>query len=298
MLNFSALTLDDRARIDPFLQRDGMISTERTFSSLYIWGEHYQICTCQFEDILFMKSCPSEYSLAYYMPLGGDPARAMALLQADAAERGRPYEIIAVSESGKAALETVCPGQFTITEMRKDFEYIYHAEDMIGLKGKKYHGKRNFVNRFKAAYNGRWAYAPVEPSRDDAAIMAFMGQWCEEQPDMQNQDYRFEYSAIRRALEHYETLNMRGGVLRLDDKIIAFTLATPQNATVMDILIEKADYDIEGAYQMINNQFAMRECGGYAYINREEDMGIEGLRTAKMSYHPASLTAKYRAVPR
>ena len=296
MLSFSAITLEDRETLEPLMQQDGVIASIRTFASLFIWGEHYQTCFCMENGTLFFKDCNSLDRLTYHMPLGGDLEAALSLIEQDAAMQGLPYEITWVTEEGRAAMEQAAPGRFRFEELRADFEYIYNAEDMIGLRGKKYHGKRNFINRFLMAYGGRWDYAPVDPVADYDDILAFVCKWCEEQ-EGDTEDYRYEYSAIVRALKHYEELGIRGGVLRLDDKLIAFTLAVPQNETAMDILIEKAEYDIDGAYPMINQQFATLECQGFRYINREEDMGIEGLRQAKMSYHPAFLTAKYRAVP-
>lgn len=296
MLEFEPLQLEDMDKVNPYLQTDGLISSGRTFASLYIWGEHYQTCFTLRDDILFLRSCFQQDTLSYYMPLGKDLKKAIEVIRQDAGLRSMSYDISLVTEAGKEQMEQDFPGQYRYEEMRSQFEYIYNAEDLIGLKGKRYHGKRNFINRFQSRYGGMWEYQEVEVQRDYDEILAFVRQWCENQ-EGDPEDYRYEYSAIIRALNNYQTLNMRGGIIRLEGRMIAFTLASPQNSQAIDIHIEKADASIEGAYQMINNQFAMRECGKYQYINREEDLGIEGLRQAKLSYHPAFLTAKYKAVP-
>ncbi len=297
MLSFSALEMSDREEIDRFLQSDGVISSIRTFSSLYIWGEHYQTCISVDGDVLYMRSCTCDKKITYYMPLGGDIAQTAGVLRRDAGEQNKIFEIAFMTKDGADRLNEAFPGEFEIEEQRSEFEYVYKSEDMISLSGKKYHGKRNFINRFRMEYDGRWEYSPVDPKADYDEILEFVRQWCNGRDDAGSDDYRYEYSAINRALKYYDELDVRGGKITLDGKLIAFSLATPQNERVIDILIEKADNQIEGAYQMINNQFAMSECAAYQYINREEDMGIEGLRHAKLSYHPAFLTDVYKAVP-
>lgn len=297
MLEFRALEIEDKALLNDAMQRDGVISSIRTFSNLYIWGEHFRICSCIKDGIVFFKACYREDFFVYYLPLGDDMAHALKLIEEDAKSQGKDYELWMLPESGKQSIELACPGKFDFIESPDQDEYIYNAEDLINLRGKKYHGKRNFINRFCTEYSGRWEYSPVDPVKDYDDIIAYVRRWCDSQ-DADPEDYRYEYSAIIRALKYYSQLDIRGGIIRLDGKIIAFTLATPQNDEVMDVLIEKAEWDIDGAYQMINNQFAKRECVGYKYLNREEDMGIEGLRQAKMSYHPAFLSTKFKAVPR
>lgn len=298
MLDFAPLQITDREQMQPYLQRDGAIMSDRCFSSLYIWGEHYGIKQCIRDNTLFVQAHIQEDICTYYMPLGADLARAMALLEQDAAERGLPYEVMLITAAAKEEIEALFPGKYEFEEQRAEYDYIYHAEELISLQGKKLRNKRNHVNRFLTENNGRWEYSEVDPVADYDEIMAFLQEWCMRREGEIGEDYCYEYSAIRRALTNYEQLNMQGGIIRINGKVVAFTLATPQNEQVMDILIEKADADIEGAYQIINNMFASKNCVGYRYINREEDMGIEGLRKAKLSYHPCFLTEKYRAVPK
>ena len=298
MLDFKQLEVKDRESVDPYLQSDGAIMSDRCFATLYIWAEHYGVETCELDGTLYTKAELGEGFTTYYMPLGGSLAHAAQVLEEDAAARGRPYEIVLLTEAGKAELEAAFPDKYEFEEQRSEFDYVYNAEDLINLTGKKYHGKRNFINRFKAEYAGRWEYSDVEPERDREEILEFLHEWCMQRDDENCEDYRYEYSAIRRALDNYHELGFLGGAIRLDGHMIAFTLACPQNGEVKEILIEKADAEIDGAYQMINKEFASRNAVGYRYINREEDMGIPGLRQAKLSYEPCGLTEKYRAVPR
>ncbi len=293
-LTFKELSLEDRALIDPYLQQDGEIMSDRCFASLYIWGEHYRLKYVIAEDSLIFRTQSEDGRYGYYMPLGNMKA-GIAAINEDAQH---PYSIYLVTKDGKDEMEKVFPEQFAFEEQREDFDYLYNAQSLISLSGKKLHSKRNFINRFLSEYEGQWQYTSVDPVGDYEEIMMFLREWCMGRDDEEDdcEDYRFEYSAIRRALKNYNALGIKGGIIRLNGKIIAFTLAAPQNERAMDILIEKADGEIVGAYPMINNLFAKENCQGFELINREEDMGIEGLRKAKLSYNPVALTEKYKAV--
>ncbi len=294
MLDFTDLCLEEREKLDPYLLADGSIQSDRCFSSLYIWSEHYKLKKCIKDGFLFLRAENGD-ELLYYMPLGeGDILSAVKQIKADAAANKRPYSIVLITETRKAEFDRL--DGYTVTEDRAEFDYIYDSAKMIDLSGKKLHGKRNFINRFLSEYQGRWVYEDVSSQRNREDILSFMREWCESRGD--SDDYTYEYSAIIRALDNWKTLKMRGGLIRIDGKVIAFTMATNQGDNVMDILIEKADGNITGAYQMINNAFASLHCREVKYINREEDLGIEGLRISKLSYQPAFLTKKYVAIPK
>ena len=294
MLDFTDLRIEDREKLQPYLLADGSIQSDRCFSSLYIWSEHYKLKKCIKDGFLFLRAENGD-ELLYYMPLGeGSILPAVKQIEADAKFNQRPYSIVLITEDRKLEFDEL--EGYTVTEDRAEFDYIYDSSKMIDLPGKKLHSKRNFINRFLSEYQGKWVYEDVCPQRHREDILAFMREWCENRED--NDDYTYEYSAIIRALDNWKVLKMRGGLIKIDGKVIAFTMATNQGDNVMDILIEKADGNIIGAYQMINNAFASLHCREVKYINREEDLGIEGLRISKLSYKPAFLTKKYAAIPK
>ena len=294
MLDFTDLRIEDREKLQPYLLADGSIQSDRCFSSLYIWSEHYKLKKCIKDGFLFLRAENGD-ELLYYMPLGeGSILPAVKQIEADAKFNQRPYSIVLITEDRKLEFDEL--EGYTVTEDRAEFDYIYDSSKMIDLPGKKLHSKRNFINRFLNEYQGKWVYEDVCPQRHREDILAFMREWCENRED--NDDYTYEYSAIIRALDNWKVLKMRGGLIKIDGKVIAFTMATNQGDNVMDILIEKADGNIIGAYQMINNAFASLHCREVKYINREEDLGIEGLRISKLSYKPAFLTKKYAAIPK
>ena len=302
MLDFKKLEFSDQEKMTPYLTADGAIMSDRTFASLYIWREQYDVQICCKDEFLYFLSKNHKDLRTYYMPLSvgqGDLARAMAEIEADSAAAGMPYQVVLVTPEGKDALEALCPGKYDFLEDRDNYDYIYRAEDLRTLKGKKFHAKRNYINRFCTMYNGRWRYVPIDPAAHRDMLHAYTIQWgAARQGDGNQDDYESELRAIDAALENYDALHMRGGILLVDEKIAAYTLAAVDMPGVIDVLFEKADTDIEGAYPMINNQFAIHAFDDIELVNREEDLGIPGLRTAKLSYNPIRLTEKYILQPR
>lgn len=297
MLKFKEIEVQNKDEMDKYLQSDGVLANIRTFATLFIWAKHYKTVFAIHEDTLFIRSDPNADLLSYVMPLGSmDLKTALLLIDEDAKQQNRKYKISFVTKEMYAKITEIAPDRYAAVESRDEFDYIYNSEDLIGLKGKNYHGKRNFINRFKTLYNGRWEYFKIGDDETKKLALDFSWEWCKLQQENES-SFEAEVCAVKRALENFEALDMRGGLIKVDGKVCAFTLATPQNERIIDIHIEKGHPDIEGAYQMINNQFAMRECSKFEYINREEDMGLEGLRRAKMSYHPAFLSEHLALLP-
>ena len=226
------------------------------------------------------------------MPLGaGDKlAEAVELIRQDAEEQGVEFAMISINDQMKDELEAAMPGKLRFEESRDQADYMYEVEALRELRGKKLHGKRNFVNRFQTSYEGEYEIVTLTAAHRDE-VLAFEEKWMAARDE--DEDYRREAVAIRRAFDDFDDLGMTGVALRLQGEMIAFALGSRINGDTILEDFEKA-LDIPGAYQMINNAF-MKICGeGYTYVNREEDMGIEGLRKAKLSYVPAYLNMRYR----
>lgn len=299
MLTFSEIELSDKQEMERYLSVEQARFNERMFTGLYIWSGHYGTKKCIHDGFLYLMGSPSYGTLTYYAPTGaGDIAEAMRVIDEDARARGQDYKVFILSEAQKERIKQAMPDRYDFVFDRDNADYIYLARDLIELEGKRYHPKRNHVRKFDALYDGRWEYRDIDPKRDMDELLAFQQQWCIKKGDPNAEDYRFEHCAIRRALVNYDALAMRGGMIRVDGKLAAFTLASPLTHDTIDIIIEKADADYEGAYAKINQEFAARRCTDFEYICREEDMGIEGLRRAKESYRPAFLADKYIAVPK
>ena len=175
---------------------------------------------------------------------------------------------------------------FEIEHVRDFSDYIYSSENLINLSGKKFHKKKNLINKFMREYENRFEYRDIT-SNDRNVILEFNKLWCENNASKDEEDMAAETRAIELAMDNFDALCLKGGMILVDNKIIAYTLGSEINKETFGIQIEKALSEYSGSYQMINNLFAKNNLHGYKYINREEDLGIEGLRRAKMSYNPA-----------
>lgn len=299
MLAFRKIAIEDKAEVN---RHTAMISTylcEHCFVDLYIWKDHYNTEVCFQDDFLFVRctSFPDNIPL-YLAPIGqGDLHAAVALLQQDAAERGVPFLMTAISEEMLPIYQEMFDAEFDFVTSENSADYIYFSEKLQTLSGKKLQSKRNLVNRFLSEYEGRWHYVPISPENAKDAY-AFHLEWCKKHGCKKNLSFMGETCAIKLALDHFTELDLHGGMLLLDDQVIAFTLGCRARKDLFVVQIEKADSDISGAYQMINQQFVRANCKEVQYINREEDLGIEGLRKAKRSYYPALYGQKFTAVPK
>lgn len=300
MLPFREITLEDKPMVEHCGSHYNYHLCERCFVDLFMWRSHYNTQICFKDGFMLVKMSPLDGGHDCYLaPVGqGDLVGALDALEQDAAERGLPFVIVSVAEPMIERIEAVRPGKFTFSHDSEDGDdYIYLAEKLRTLSGKKLQSKRNLVNRFKAAYEGRWSYEDM--TRDNIKdAFAFHIHWCNLNGCARERDFEGETCAIVQALHNFDYLNLRGGLLRLDGEVIAFTFGCKATPDMFVVQIEKADHTIQGAYQMINQQFVQRNCNDVEYVNREEDLGLEGLRKAKKSYYPAMRGVKYVATPK
>lgn len=298
MLQFRPITLEDKPQADRCLARINDRICEHCFADLFIWKDHYDTQICFYKDFLLVKMATfPEKKEMYLAPIGtGDWKEALDVLEQDAQERGIPFVMCCVTERMKDIIEQTCPERYAFEENRDSADYIYSAEKLMTLSGKKLQSKRNFVNRFKKNYEGRWSYEPITDENKEEAYQ-FHLHWSQQDGNCPNGTmYSGETCAIVLALNNREALGFRGGILRLDGNVIAFTMGCPVSEDTYVVQLEKAEASIAGAYPMINQQFAQHTFEGYTYVNREDDLGMEGLRKAKLSYHPVMMGTKYVAV--
>ena len=291
MIDFQPLTLEDRARFEKYLLDGTERGCEFSFANLYLWGRQR---AAEVDGHLVLFSQFSRRSV-YPYPVGtGDKTAVLEALMADARERGIPCRITGLNQENMALIEETFPGQFRFHCDRDSYDYVYDIHDLADLKGRKYQKKRNHFNRFRDAY----PYYTTEPltDRNLEEVQALTDRWYAKklQEDPQG-DYHMERAALSKALKHYVALGMEGLVLRDRADVLAFTLGSPLSPDTFDIHFEKALPDSEGAYPVINCEFAryLREkYPNVRFLNREDDLGIEGLRKAKLSYYPHHLVEK------
>ncbi len=297
MLEFKKIEITDKEKCEKYLKMRNFHFCEYSFVDLFIWSEHYHTEIAFSDEFLFirMKSFP-EGVVMYAAPIGvGNIKTAITSIRMDAEKNGVAFIMVSLSEQLVTEIEEISPETFHFKELRDSADYVYLAEKMISLAGKKLHSKRNFINRFKTNYEGRWVFEDITQQNIEQ-VLEYHEEWCHANGCADDDSFLGETCAIRRALSHFDELRLKGGLLKIDGKVIAYTFGAQSTDDMFVIQIEKADGSIAGAYQMINNEFAKKYCNEVLYINREEDLGLEGLRKAKLSYYPEMINMKYMAV--
>ena len=293
MLDFKNIMISDKVWIDELLKHSDFRGAEYCFTNLFIWDEVYHSKITRYKDFLLFTSGSGDTARYLFPPGKGDVKEAIELLEADAIERNVKFVLIGLSAQTKIQLETMCPGKYDFTVERNSFDYIYEREKLVSLAGKKLQSKRNHLARFRELPG--WEYEDITEQNLQECIN-YSNDWCKLNGCGENLSLMLECCAVNKALAHYSELKLRGGLLRLDGKVVAYTVGEPLNSDTVIVHIEKADSEIRGSYPMINREFAERLSEGYVYINREDDAGDEGLRKAKNSYYPVFMQEKYSAI--
>ena len=225
--------------------------------------------------------------------------KALEIIIEDARGQNRDVSFCLITQEQKLqldmCLEKYFPGHcISWKTNRDDCDYLYLRENLAGLQGSRYQKKRNHISRFNRIYGNNWKFKQY-PQNDIAAdILTVAKKWYEEKDGEQNEALRLELESVKEALENTELLGLQGGVLYINDEPAAMTLAAPISPDVLDVIYEKAvvAHEKNGVYAVINQQFAKKGPQSL-YYNREEDMGVEGLRKAKLSYKPDLILEKF-----
>ena len=225
----------------------------------------------------------------FHFPVGeGDKKQVLEKLDDYMMEKYGSYSIRKLHKNQAEELDRLMPGKFVFEENREFFDYIYSVDELINLNGKKYHSKKNHFNTFVKKYN--YQYCKVDNTNIDKVRERTLN-WIKERnsdPEME------EYIAMEKMFDAFFDLGLKGGYITVDDEIVALSAGENNFGTAI-IHLEKADPEFSGAYAAINKLFLENEFSELSYVNREEDLGIEGLRKAKLSYKPESLFEKITA---
>ncbi|MDO4563295.1 MAG: phosphatidylglycerol lysyltransferase domain-containing protein [Clostridia bacterium] len=292
MINFSKLDISRKKAFDSYHAARDKSNSEESFATTFIWNDYYKMETAVDKGFYFTRYNIDPVLPEYGVPAGeGDFREAMGELFALAHERGQKLILRFVTAKDREKIEALFPGRFEFKPRRDLWDYVYKTEDLIRLSGKKYHSKKNHWNTFLASYDFCYERPNLQTVLSECAPLMY--KWVREKKQNINE---FELCAMERYFENYEALNQLGAVIRIGGKIVAMSFGEKLSDDMALVQIEKADEEIKGAYAAINKLFCENEWSGCAYINREEDMGIEGLKRAKESYRPILLVEKYAAV--
>ena len=289
MDDFKSLELKDKKIFDRFFIEDPPEISELTFTNLFIWKHRYHPQWVQWKNCLLIMLQPENSRPFGLQPVGqGDKRKALDVLCGELKKVSHEAEIHRVGETFIKSFP-VNDTYLSIPD-RDNSDYIYNAVDLITLSGRKYHRKKNHLNRFKKNY--RFEYRPLDMELVEC-FLDMQEHWCQLRECVENPELLTEDYAIHKALTNFDELGYKGGAIQIDSKIEAFSLGEPLNPNTAVIHIEKANPDIPDLYSVINQLFCSNEWSYMKYINREQDLGIEGLRKAKQSYYPTYMVNKY-----
>lgn len=294
MIPFHRLNPARKAEYDVYLRNCGLRGCEYSFANLNMWGRQRGA----FMDGYLVLFSQFDRRSVYPFPVGqGEIRPVLDAIICDARERGIPCCFSAMTAQDRETLERLYPGKFRFHSDRGTFDYIYDIHDLADLRGRKYQRKRNHLHRFRDAHPD--CQAKPLTAENLQAVRRMVDEWFAQRLQADPlEDFHLERVALERAFSDPEALGLEGIVLEENGEVIAMTLGSPLSEHTFDIHFEKARLDVDGAYTAINFEFARylrQKYPAVRWLNREDDMGLEGLRKAKLSYCPAILLEKYWA---
>ena len=295
MIEFHPVRLEDRSVIERYTMSSGICNCDLAFANMYCWQEVYHSAWAEIGGFLVIRfRIDGGDRIGYMQPVGeGDFGPIIPLLREDAHAHGQRLRIIGLTDEGREMIRRMHVGQFAFESDRALEDYVYNAEDLRTLPGRRYQPKRNHINRFTAEYPD-YHYEELTRDRFDEC-MALEREW-RKAHEGHTSELCAEQRAMQRGFEHFEELGLLGGCIYVGGRLVAFTFGSAVNDHTFDTHMEKADTEYDGAFTIINKLFAEHLPERFTLINREEDLGLEGLRRAKLSYHPAFLQHKFQAI--
>lgn len=283
--------LKNKHLLDKYLAYNKYPGCELSAANNILWSSYYDTGFTIIEDMLVFCKLHEGKPVMMSFPVGnGDLKKVFEVIKAYFDENNLPFKMYLVQDEMFELIENWYPGEYEIKYSRGEADYLYLRETLENLAGKKLHGKRNHINRFLENYPD-YEYEVINEDNYFECIQLSEDWEKQNNPDNE-EDKNYEIEALTYALKNRDALGLKGALIRVGGKVVAFTLGEPLTKDTFVIHFEKAYSDIQGAYPMINREFVRRELGEYTYVNREEDMDIPGLRHAKTSYQPIRLVEK------
>lgn len=302
------ITVEDRPFLEEYLNGYDYKTSGLSFSALYMWRDINRFSWMQSGDYLLLAGIshleledgiiepflfPPLTKTGEYDPEG--TRKALEDAKRIFEEKGHPFSIRLLPFHMMDIIEAACPGEMKFIEDRPNYDYVYRRQDLVELKGRDYHAKKNHLNYFHKNY--QYEYVPLTSAMAEDA-MRFIDEFNQrkEVPEHEMQMLKMEEQAMEDVFRNLEKVGYTAGAILIDGKIEALTIGGTLNKNTITVHVEKANVNFRGLYQAINNEFCINVPPHVKYINREEDMGIPNLRKAKLSYKPVKLVEKYIAV--
>lgn len=290
MLEFKDLQLEDKEIIEKYIKPYNFKTCEYSFTNLYIWKDSLNISYAIYKDALIIKRKDFHGNYHFMQPIGYKKEDLLHIIDVLKEEKDTSFNyLFRCLEEDFALILKDLNLDFILYEDRDNFDYIYNTKDLISLSGKKLHGKKNHYNKFIKNYE--YTIDEINEENIPKCIDAAKS-WCKSKGC---KGYlRDELCGIIHILKSHKDIDFQGMVVYVDGFISAFTIGERINKESAIIHIEKANHEIDGLYTFINKTFVEKNYEDTLYINREQDLGIEGLRIAKLSYRPIKLEKKYK----
>lgn len=294
MLQLREVNIDDKHIFNKYISKHNPKISELSFTNIFMWRNSYKFRFGEIGEMLCLIAVPENSEPFAFEPIGTYTKENFKQAVDEIANyfRGKNWKLLfkRVEEEKLDYFKEYFKDAVDITDDRNSSDYLYSSEDLITLKGKKFHQKKNHLNSFLKNYQFEFVKLTDDLIGECIRINE---EWCSRRSCELHKELYCEKLANIEALENFKTLNYEGALIKINGKYEAFTIGEMLNSDTAVIHIEKANEDIRGLYNAINQQFCENVWKGAAYINREQDLGIEGLRKAKLSYNPVKLINKY-----
>ncbi len=289
-MEFRKLTVDDKKLFQSYIDKNDL-GWEYNFATVFLWDVNDTMMMATEDGILFIYNTfyNSIVFMPPYMKNDSDFLKAVGKISEYAREKKIVYRLRGLRPEQAALLDET---KFLTASSRNDYDYIYNSDDLKYLRGKAFHSKRNFVTRFENTYN--YTVRDYTPEDYDG-LMALYEIWKDESS---HSTLEVEKKAVERAFKYHKQLDLRIAVIKVDGKYAGFSVSSIECNGIVHTIFEKGLTEYVGIYQAINKFAAQRYFPDGTFVNRQEDMGIEGLRRAKLSYNPVILYEKHFAEER
>jgi hypothetical protein len=288
MLNFKQLTLNEIPIIRPVIQKIASRTCDSTVGGIFMWRDFCSTRYALEDNQLFLQVSYQSGFTAYTYPLGENIPAALRKIEKHCKAADERMVLCGILNSDLPLLSSMF--NCAVSSERDWFDYLYDAEDLRTLAGRRYSGQRNHINAFMRD-NPSFGFEVITPEN-----LPDVKRFYERFTTMEQKEsavFKEDRRKVSEILENYDAYGLLGGAIRADGEIIAFALGETVGDTLF-VHVEKADFTRRGTYQMIVREFAKHFAGeDIKYINREDDAGDLGLRTSKLSYHPCRLIEKY-----
>ncbi len=293
MIDFTPIKAEHFSAASRILKNSGIENSDHCFATKFVWSHRHPIDIAVMEETVFMRSIGIQHRWYMYPRGSMDKTKAINLILDDAQKLGMKRSIYGIDRQGAEFLQNNFSDELNITEDRDGSDYLYNSSDLINLPGKNYQKKRNHCSRFERE-NPDYKFVLITPDNVYLAKQ-FETNWCAKYECGLDKSLSREQKGIMEILDNFDKMDIMGAMIETNGKIVAMSVAAPINENMVDVIVEKAYHDVNGAYAIINREFAKHCFESFAYINREDDMGKENLRKAKLSYFPREIRLKYLA---